>query len=91
MLRPQYLARAQPGESAYFVALKEYLNAHKTSNKITSSNESGQAALRPVLKIAEINLQIAKFNTIAANNMLIDQRIAIFANQSLNCTSYKAP
>ena len=83
MLRPQYLARAQPGQSAYFVALKEYLNAHKTNTTADTIHRSVDAVTARVNKPAEINLEIAKFNIIAANNMLVQQRMAIFASQSL--------
>ena len=90
MLRPQYLARAQPGQSAYFVALKEYLNAHKTKDTTTNSHKNEVQATSPAQKTAEINLEIAKLNMIAANNMLVDQRVAVFASQSLNSNS-RAP
>ena len=91
MLRPQYLARAQPGQSAYFVALKEYLNTHKTKNTTTNSHKNEVQATSPAQKTAEINLEIAKLNMIAANNMLIQQRIATFASQSLIKTGRTAP
>ena len=72
ILRPQYLARAQPGQSAYFVALKEYLNAHKTNPTADSVHQCVDAVKATVKKPAEINLEIAKFNIIAANNMLVE-------------------
>ena len=91
MLRPQYLARAQPGQSAYFVALKEYLNAHKTNTTADSVHQSVDVVTATVKKPAEIYIEIAKFNIIAANNLLVEQRIAVFASQSLSSTEPTAP
>jgi len=65
ILRAQYLARAKPGQSAYLVALTEYLNTPKTKQENFKSPN-----IEPVKTVntpSKLNITISK-NTTTNNN-----------------------
>ncbi len=86
ILKPQYLAKAKPGQSAYFMAMKDCLNPPKIKGIYLDNYDGTIGSLISIRAVDDFNVASVKLRILKANNSLLEQGIAIPNDNGLDWT-----
>jgi len=86
ILRPQYLAKAKPGQSAFNMALKDCFNAPKIKGIHLDAYDGTIGSLISIRAVDDFKVVSVKLRVLKSNNSLIEQGLATLNNNGLDWT-----